>query len=281
MNNYFLHGGDEARFLSDLASERRRADVSVDGISYNRERCPVGTWERINIYTDEGEKSIGRPRGNYDTLNTRRLDLLDYEGIDDAKNEIAEELCSLFDKNDVFPRRILVVGFGNRELAPDSIGPLAASKIKPTLHISKSDEKAFSALECSEIAVFCPGVTARSGLDSAFITESVCRTVMPDAVIAIDALASRSPDRLGTTVQICDTGIFPGTGLGNGRSAVSKTTLGIPVFAIGVPTVMDSRLFGDISERGMFVSPKDINGLAETAADIIAGGINQAFGIDF
>ncbi len=267
-------------YSSDLACERRRADTSVIGVGYTCERCPSGNWERIRIFSEEGARSIGRPMGNYDTLNTERLDLLDFDGVDDAKNEIAGELCRLFEKNGVSPARILVVGLGNETLTPDSVGPHSASLVLPTMQISAADRPMFDSLECSEIAVIKPGVSSKSGLDSALVAVGVCEKIKPDAVIAIDALASRSPDRLGTTIQICDTGIFPGTGLGFGRLALNRETLGVPVIGIGVPTVIDSRMFGDKAE-GMFVSPKDINAIVDAASRIISGGINQAFGIDF
>ncbi len=270
----------DSLFSSDLACERRRADTSVIGVSYSCERCASGNWERIRIFSEEGAKSIGRPIGNYDTLNSERLDLLDFDGEDDAKNEVAAELCRLFEKNSVLPSRILVVGLGNEALTPDSVGPLAASQVEPTLHISEADKKMFDSLECSEIAVIKPGVSAKSGLDSATAALGICEKIKPDAVIAIDALASRAPERLGTTIQFCDTGIFPGTGLGFGRLALNKESLGVPVIGIGVPTVIDSRAFGSCG-AGMFVSPKDINAIVDAAAKIIAGGINQAFGIDF
>ncbi len=270
----------EAGCFSDLACERRRADTAALGVSYTCERCPSGNWERIRIFSQEGAQSIGRPMGNYDTLNTPRLDLMDFDGTDDAINELATELCTLFDKNKIEPHRILVVGLGNEALTPDSVGPKAASLVEPTLHISDGDRVMFDGLECSEIAVIRPGIAARSGLDSAEITLGVCERIKPNAVIAIDALASKSPERLGTTVQICDTGIFPGTGLGYGAHAINRELLGVPVIAIGVPTVIDSRFFGD-KTSGMFVSPKDINAIVDAAAKIIAGGINQAFGIDF
>ncbi len=266
--------------FSDLACERRRADTSAVGVSYTCQRCPAGNWERIKIFSSEGEESIGRPMGNYNTLNTKRLDLLDFDGADDAKNEISSELCALFEKNSISPLRILVVGLGNENLTPDSVGPLTASLVKPTLHISSTDRKMFDSLECSEIAVIKPGVCSSSGLDSAAFTMGVCEKIKPNAVIAIDALASRSPERLGCTVQICDTGIFPGTGLGAGSAALNEKTLGVPVIAIGVPTVIDSRALGG-SVKGMFVAQKEINSITDAAARIIAGGINQAFGIDF
>lgn len=267
-------------FSSDLACERRRADTAAMGVSYSCERCPCGNWERINIFSEEGSESIGRPMGNYDTLNTKRLDTLDFDEADDAKNEISSELCTLLEKNRIFPSRILVVGLGNEALAPDAVGPYSAALIKPTMHISAADKKMFDGLECSEIAVIKPGVLTSSGMESADFVKSICQSISPDAVIAIDALASRAPERLGTTVQICDTGIFPGAGLGNRSKAINRDFLGVPVIAIGVPTVIDSRMFGG-EITGMFVAPKDINAIANSAAKIIAGGINQAFGIDF
>lgn len=264
---------------SDLAAERRRADTSVGGVDYKAERCCVGSWEHVKISTEEGARSIGRPIGNYRTLNTPRLDLLDLDGIEDAKNEIACALCSVFDALRVFPSRILVVGLGNEALAPDAVGPLTASKVRATMHISELDPSMFSALECSEIAVIKTGVFGQSGLDSAFVIKGVCDLVKPSAVIAVDSLAAGSEKRLGTTVQISDTGIFPGTGLGFGRRAVNRELLGVPVIAIGVPTVMDSRILGG-TDDGLFVCPKDINAVVDAAAEIIAGGINQAFGLD-
>ena len=114
--------------------------------------------------------------------------------------------------------------------------------------------------------------------------SAVCRTIHPDAVIAIDALSARSPSRLGRTIQLSDTGIFPGSGIGNPRGAITKETVGAPVIAIGVPTVIDARRLSgdecDLRSEAMFVSPKEINGIVNAAARIISGGINQAFGIE-
>lgn len=274
---------------TDLAAERRRANTALSGVDFKEERCGVGTWERIRITSISGARSIGRPEGIYDTLNTERLDLLSLSDIDDAIEELARELCYLFERSGIFPDRLLVVGLGNRALTPDAIGPLTADKIRPTLHIKESDEVFFEELECSEIAVCTPGVAATSGMDAYTTVRALCDTLKPDAVIAIDALASRSPTRLGRTVQICDTGVFPGSGLGSSAKALNKDTVGVPVIAIGVPTVIDSRMFwhdaagensdASLAKEAMFVSPKEINEIVEVAAVIISGGINQAFGL--
>ena len=273
-----------ADFDSDLACERRRADTSLSGVDYRKEITSGGVWERISITSEDGARSIGRPCGKYDTLTLERMDLMDVGGLADATEEVARELCLLADGLGVTPERLLVLGLGNRELTPDSVGPKSAEAVNATLHISEADAAYFSALECSAIAVLCPGVSAESGMDASKTTAAVCRAIRPDAIIAIDALSARSPARLGRTVQLSNTGIFPGSGIGNPRSAITKETVGVPVIAIGVPTVIDARLLSgeryDLSGEAMFVSPKEINGIVRAAARIISGGINQAFGIE-
>ena len=147
----------------------------------------------------------------------------------------------------------------------------------------------FYSLECSEITVITPGVTAKSGLDAIEIVKVICDKIRPDVVFVIDALAAGSPSRLGTTVQICDTGICPGSGLGNRRGEISRRTLGVPVVAIGVPTVINSQVFitengearAPMRSEGLFLCPQYVGEIVENAAKIIGGGINQAFGLDF
>ena len=275
--------GEYPRFMpeSDLATERRRADVNIPGVEYKKEKTRVGTWERISILSDEGAKAIGRPIGQYDTLGLGRMDMLDIDEVEDAKDEIARELCRMCDKTGINPERILVVGLGNRKLTPDAIGAEAAATVDATRHIKRYDPSLFSAMECAEISVIIPGVTAEGGIDTADIVEAVSREIQPTLVFAIDALASRAPERLGTTVQISNTGIFPGSGLGYGKKPINRETTGAPVIAIGVPTVIDSRLFcgSRVCDNEMFVSPKDIHLIVRNAAEIIGGGINQAFGM--
>lgn len=280
---------EESRFTSDLACERRRADISISGVEFKKEVFDGYAWERIRITTKEGADSIGRPIGTYDTLTLPRMDTMDDDAIDDSANEISKELCSIFDKLEVYPERLLVAGLGNSALTPDSIGPKTACRVNATMHIKRFDKRMFNALECSEIAVIAPGVMAESGMEAADMISGISDVIRPDAILAIDSLASSSPERLGTTIQISDTGIFPGSGIGNRRRPINEHLLGIPVIAIGVPTVIDSRVFlhGDgvtrakklENENFMFVSPQQIDGITKSASKIIATGINQAFGI--
>lgn len=287
MRKYFTDRKEKSASLyTDLAIERRRTELDVEGVAYTSKETEGGIWECIRIFSEEGAKSIGRPIGHYDTLNTGRLDLLGEDEIDYATEEIAKKLCEAVDGVNTPPERILVVGLGNSKLTPDSTGPKSAAIVKPTLHIKNFDEATFISLACSEIAVLTPGVTADSGIDSADIVRGVARRVMPDIIIAVDSIATRSAERLGATVQISDTGLFPGSGVGNHRSSLNEDTLGVPVIAIGVPTVIDSRVFAQseyddkkISGEAMLVSPKEIDEITDVAARIIGGAINQAFGI--
>lgn len=282
MHNYCYARSDSAE--SDLAIERGRADTDLCGVRRTKRICLPGTWEQVRITSIAGAESIGRPVGTYDTLTVKRLDMLDEDGLLDVQEELARRLCEIFDDISVLPARILIVGLGNIELTPDSIGPKAAKMIKPTMHIREYDEEYFDELECSEIAVLCPGVPALSGMDTGVTVKAVCESIMPDAVIAIDSLATSSRSRLGTTFQISDTGIFPG-GMGNLKTPITRSGVGVPVIGIGVPTVMDSRLFMnenricDIDFEPMFISPREIDEITDNAAVALAGAINQAFGL--
>ena len=273
---------EEIAMFTDLAIERRRADTNTPGVKYEKKKAQGGTWEIIRITNEDGERAIERPRGIYATLNLERMDDLNEDECEDAMDEIARKLCEICDNDRIVPARILVVGLGNRDLTPDSLGPKSADKVFATMQILNCDEEKFDELECSEIAVISPGVSAKSGLDAADIVSGVSEKIKPDVIFAIDALASRAPTRLGRTIQISNTGIFPGSGVGNTRSEISQKHLGVPVIAIGVPTVMDSRHFssdGVITGEPMFVSPREIDGIVTSAAKIIGGAINQAFGI--
>ncbi len=274
-----------SQFLTDLAVERHRANTSLSGVEYKISESDVGTWENIKITDEEGARSIGRPIGTYHTLNTGRMDLLSEEVIYDVQDEIARKLCEMTDNIGVLPERILVVGLGNKNLSPDALGPKACEIISPTLHIKEFDEDMFSSLSCSEIAVIIPGVSADTGLDALEVVRGVARRIIPDIIIAIDALASHSAKRLGSTVQISDTGIFPGSGVGNHRQPFNEKTLSTPIISIGIPTVIDTRalvsedITGEFEGGSMLVAPREIDEITTVGAKIIGGSINQAFGI--
>ncbi len=273
---------------TDLAFERQRVCPDCEGIEYRREPCGIGYWERVRVTGEKGEKAIGRPKGIYDSLCLGRMDRLDDEEKEDSVEEVARQLCRICDSEGIYPDRILIVGLGNTALTPDSLGGVCASMVRPTLQIKDEDEGLFYSLECSEIAVLKCDVTANSGMDASEVVRGVCQRINPDVIIAIDALAARSAERLGTTIQISSTGIHPGSGIGNQRGRIDEYTLGVPVLAIGVPTVINSRVLITQGEEiraprrdeGMLVCPTAIGEITRAAAAIIAGGINQAFGLD-
>ena len=281
MYNYFERKeGAERDFYTDLATERRRADTSSESVDYKEKLCGVGIWSRVTVKNEEGERAVLRPIGTYDTLSLDRLDRYDENGLSDLCEEVAKKLCTIFDENGIFPGRILVAGFGNPNLTPDSVGPKSAARIKPTLHISEYDSELFESLFCSEIAVLCPSVPALCGVDSSDLLRAVSERINPDVMIAVDSIMTSSVERLGSTIQISSTGLFPG-GMGNLHYPITKNSMGCRVIGIGVPTVMDSRILGEkSSEENLFISPREIDEITNNAAYIIGGAINQAFGLD-
>ena len=275
---------------TDLACERKEADLSCPGIDYVKESNVNGTWERITIKDKEGARAIGRPIGIYDSLHTDRLDTLDYEAIMGITEELSGELCEIVEKTGAVATNILIVGLGNEGLTPDAIGPESADRIRATKHIYDADKALFNTLGCAKISILKPGVTSKNGLDSSVIVEAVAKEIQPDLVIAIDSLMAKGRARLGTTFQISNTGIIPGSGIGNSRNGIDENTLNAPVICIGVPTVIDSRALSEDREKEakktnkksgetLFVSPKEIGDIVENAAEIIGGAINLAFGI--
>ena len=270
---------DIGRFDSDLAIERRKASTFVDGVDYRRDVCLGGVWERLKITSEAGVKNVGRPIGLYDTLTIPRMDTIMPDDLEDAKDEVARELCRMCDLCDVSVERILVVGLGNRDLTPDAIGPAAANEVDATMHLREEDEEMFETMGCSEICVLCPDVTSNSGMKSAEIVKSVVDAIKPTVVFAIDSLASRSGERLGNTIQVSSTGIIPGTGVGHSGTKIDEELLGVPVIAIGIPTVMSTKVLTGEDKGSFFVSPNGINRIVKNGGKIIGGGINQAFGI--
>ena len=271
-----------AKFNSDLACERGRARIT-EGVIFTKESATIGEWERITVTTSEGERSIGRPRGTYDTLHLPPLSEMDTIDIEDAIEEVSEELVKICREKRISPTRVLVVGLGNKNLTPDSVGPKSADGINPTMHIARKDKDMFDELKCSEIAVVSPGVKNSNGIDTPDLVAGLAERICPTLVIAIDSLAARSPKRLGSTIQFSDTGIHPGSGVGFHDKGIDEDLMGAPVIAIGVPTVIDSKLMVEGDGGGlttnMHVCPKEIDITTDVAAKIISGGINQAFGL--
>lgn len=293
---------------TDLAVELRE-DISEDderikGVTvkeeYHRHRnVNVST---VKITDARGAEAMGRPIGTYITVEAKGL----HEGEESLRRfvaeVVAEEILQLIGKTD--KKEILVVGLGNRDATPDALGPVAVDELVVTRHlIIQLGEEFRRKYHLTSFCALAAGVLAQTGMESGEVIKSVVREMSPDAVIAIDALAARSTERLGTTIQITDTGIYPGAGIGNNRQALNEDTLGVPVIAIGVPTVVDAatilreRMGNYLRKKGvsntecekilneaeeengqvLFVTPKGIDELVHRAGETVAEAINFCF----
>ncbi len=280
---------------TDLAIERRRADTEIEGVSYTEKVHGEVTCGTLTVESEEGAKEIGRPIGHYVTLKSKPFSAQSEDELSCEASLLAavlKELCQ------AHPSHVMVAGLGNRALTVDAIGPLAASRTVATAHLAELEPRLFSSLDCSRISVLSPGVLSETGIESAELIKNAVKVCKPDLVILIDALAARGLERLASTVQISDTGLCPGAGVGNHRKAIDKETLGVPVLVIGVPTVIDSAtlLFDTLSAegegepssemmqtlaklQGLFVCVRECDAVTENASRLIAEGINRAFGI--
>ena len=312
---------------TDLALEEKERfesdQVEVQGVvleeEYDKEREIRVTTVRIE--TENGAKTMGKPVGTYLTIEAPNLSSPD-EGIHrEVSEELAKYLIEVMKKNipeSEQDKEVLVIGLGNRQATPDALGPYVADNLNVTRHIVKEYGK-YAALEEMNcvVSAIVPGVMAQTGMETAEIIKGVVRETKPDLLIVIDALAARNSRRLNRTIQIADTGINPGSGVGNYRNAITKETIGVPVIAIGVPTVVDAvtivsdtmenllsaletseslkgvgLVLGGYSEaekyelikeliapnlNSMFMTPKDIDETVKRLSYTISEGLNLAF----
>ncbi len=224
---------------TDLAAEGSKIpDSSLRGATYEEEVSDGHTVARLHITDDEGAESVGKPIGRYVTVAFQK-----YENFTDREREsliktVSEEIERL--AKSMCPNGIngiLVAGLGNRKITSDSLGPMCTDNINITRHLNAADgEKTYF----PEISAIAPGVLAQTGIETVELIRGAAESCQPSLVIAIDALASRAVGRLASTVQLSDTGIAPGSGIGNHRKKINSETIGFPVMAIGVPTVVDS-----------------------------------------
>lgn len=286
---------------TDLAMESAHAADKGDlnGVS-------VSTWEmdgvnitEVKIEADEGARLLKKPRGTYLTLECGAQYLKEPQGREALGAILGEELSRLVPEGD---QPVLVVGLGNRHVTPDALGPMTVDRTLVTRHIFRELPDSVDERMCPVCAI-APGVLGVTGIETLEMLSGVAQRVTPRAVIAVDALAARATGRIGTTIQLTDTGIQPGSGVGNHRRALTRQTLGVPVIAIGVPMVIYAativrdaleQLSGD--EAGehaqaldemtqdlfsgamgeMIVTPREVDDIARQTAAILADGINRA-----
>ena len=279
-----------AELREEVMKERAEHDAGeIDGVKYV-EHCDgnisVCTIEIIN---EAGEAKLGRPRGRYVTVSFGEVSSMSYDEYERVCRTVSDKISALCRAARPDMKSALVCGLGNRRLAADAVGVISAERTVVTRHIKNCDREVFDAAGFFDICAVMPGVCAQTGIETLELILGAVSEAKPDVIIAVDALAARSTERLSRTVQICDTGISPGSGVGNHRAEISRKTTGVPVIAVGVPTVIDSNtLISDALAAagvnktidftpGMFVCPKDVDVRAELVGGIIGYAINLAF----
>ncbi len=276
--------GNIMSIRTDLALESAQQvslQTQLEGVSQLR-RSYKNIKLEVTEITVESEKAahlLKKPEGRYITVESADGHFSSYSDFFDGRVKcIADEIKRLCN----IPERVLVVGLGNRAITPDSLGPSVAEKIFATRHIKRL-AKDLDTSELSDVAVLTTGVMAQTGVESSAAVKAICNEILPQLVIVIDALACSDLSHLGTTVQLCNTGISPGSGVENARKELSEETLGIPCVAVGVPTVTDMTTIAHTASinplpeafQGMIVTPKTIDNLIIRTSAMIAAAINK------
>lgn len=308
-------------FNTDLAVERndiyRKAnniENNIDGIETEEESISEKLKiSRVKILDDRGAEALGKPIGNYITVDIKKLKIADNNDIQKASEIVTNELKELIDKHIDKKGDILIVGLGNAYVTPDSLGPKVVKDIDITRHLLKYAPEYIDTENTRPITAIAPGVLGTTGIETVEIIKGIVDNIKPKLIIVIDSLSSKSIERISSTVQIADTGIVPGAGVGNARNEISERTLNIPVIAIGVPMVVEAATIASDSidlfieklqqeaksndylnglrninkydmirealipkDYNLIVTPKEIDDLIENMKDIVARGINFA-----
>lgn len=292
---------DLALEAHEVCCEEAKKKEEIDGVSVDIDKDGGMTVTKIEITNENGEAALGKPKGSYITIESPDLKY-SVEEYEKTCMAIAENLRSMTKSFRDGP--ILIAGLGNDEITPDALGPAVMSKLIVTRHM-KTHMGDYFGSDFANVCAVAPGVLGTTGIETADIIKGVAERVKPKVIIAVDALAARSADRISTTFQLSDTGIQPGAGVGNRRDGLNEETLGVKVISLGVPTVVDAATIakdsldaalrevhsGKLSDREkdeiindalsgniakMVVTPKDIDMVIERAAKTLANGINLA-----
>src|SRR5690606_19681850 len=284
--------------LSDLALEahglliKEPGPPEIPGVTVDTQEQDGVTLSRVFIESEEGARRMGKLPGHYSTLEAPQLRSRSVEMEEKAGIVLAQELRRFFQALGVGPEdETLVVGLGNWNATPDALGPKVVSRLTVTRHLHRMvpPEKRGG---LRPVAAIAPGVLGLTGIETSEIVQALVAQLRPKLVICIDALAARESQRLGITVQIADTGIHPGSGVGNRRLGITPQVLGVPVLAVGVPTVIRAatlvqdalsqmgRPAGPAAERllqpyfhSMIVTPREVDDLVDSMANVVAGGL--------
>lgn len=313
----FFPRTDLAIEISDVLKLDQTEDYQIPGVEIMEKSLEEGEIKvtRVRILNEEGEDQMGKPKGDYITIECYGIKQNDPSLHEKVIDLLAQSITSLLPEHEGRPLNVLVIGLGNRFATPDTLGPKVANQVFVTRHIALKAPELIEE-DVAHLSSFAPSVMGLTGIETAEIIRGVAENVQPDCIIAIDALAARSISRINSTIQISDTGISPGAGVGNKRKELNESTIGCKVIAIGVPTVVDtatlvsdtlseitqllikeaehSPLFDMLKEasnedhyhlvkealgeeiKELFVTPKEIDEIIEYLASIISNGINIA-----
>lgn len=304
-------------FNTDMADERRdifkKANKLEEIPGIETESIDEGDnikTNRVKIIDKQGEEAIGKPIGTYITIDIKDLKIAEEQEIQKASEIVTKELKELINKHIDKEGEVLVVGLGNIYVTPDSLGPKVVNEIDITRHLIKYAPQ-YLEENARPVSAIAPGVLGTTGIETMEVIKGIVDNIKPKLIIVIDSLASKSIERISSTVQLSDTGIVPGAGVGNKRDEISENTLGIPVIAIGVPMVVDAATIAADSidifieklqdegnsndylnklkdedkysvirealipkEYNLIVTPKEIDDLIENMKDVVARGIN-------
>lgn len=269
---------------TDLALEQHnrleKKGSELHGISVEKECVNNLNVTTVTIETENAAKRMGKPKGHYITIEFGKFMEMKYQEqiIESLAQHIKLLLPPTYEKDsfsiDMEGRSelsVLVAGLGNKRMEADSLGPRTIEKVVMSRHIRKEFGKyAFSSEDVSSVSGITTGVSTDTGMEAREIIAGVVKETMPDLVIVIDALAGKSTKRIGRTIQLTDTGIIPGSGVGIHKKAIDEKTMGIPVLVIGVPTLVDT---GD----GFYLIPKNLSEILECLSSILAKAINKVF----
>lgn len=271
-------------FRSDLALEQREALAAsaAAGVHTDEKTVDGVRVSTVRVLDDTGAQTIGKPVGTYVTLETAGA--FKPSGTTETLQSLLSDSLS-----HMLPQTgpVLVVGLGNDAITPDALGPRTISHIFATRHIKKELAASLGLGSLRAVAAVAPGVLGRTGVETAELLRALTKQLSPAALLVIDALAARQLSRVGSTVQLTDSGISPGSGVGNRRAEISLRTLGVPVVAVGVPTVVDADTMArdltglapdeqHLAAQRMMVTPKEIDLLIDRAASLLSDAINRA-----
>ena len=261
---------------TDLAVEAHRVRAGaarLEGVEVRESDRSGFRITTVEVRSPAASAELCKPIGVYHTVTLEPVLRREEEAFSSAVGLLSELIRDLLPTNDRFSA--LVVGLGNRAITPDAIGPHTAESVLATRHLQVQSAELFSAFR--PVCVLSPGVLGTTGIEAARMVNAVAADLKPGVVIAVDALACSEPERLCRTIQISDTGISPGSGVGNHREALNRDSLGVPVIAVGVPTVMDVRTVSDSDAlEGLFVTPRDIDTMVSDFSKLTGYAINLA-----